>query len=229
MGIARKRKRMNPRKDAAMDKTTHFTVTISRQLGAGGVYIGQRLAKKRDVVYADREIIREAARKLSVLEDAVESREEKIDSFWKALLRPYAAGMADAYVPPKERVPTTRELFEAEAQIIKRIAGESSSVIIGRCGSYILRDHPMVISVFLHADVAFRKKRIAEFYAISESTAEKTIARSDKERALYHRTFTGVDWADATRYDLALDTGKIGFEKSCDIILKYIDTRRFGI
>ena len=49
------------------------------------------------------------------------------------------------------------------------------------------------------------------------------IAQSDKERALYHRTFTGMDWTDATRYDITLDTGRIGFDKSADIILKYAD------
>jgi len=208
-----------------MNKKEHFVVTISRQLGAGGVYVGQQLAKKLNVFYADREIIREAAKKLSVLEDAVESREEKIGSFWKSFLRPYAAGMADAYVPPKVSIPTTRELFEAETQVIKRIAGESSAIIIGRCGSYILRDHPHRISIFLHADKAFRKKRLAEFYKVSEDTAEKMIARSDKERSLYHRTFTGTDWTDVTRYDLALDTGKIGFDQSVDIIMEYIETR----
>jgi len=207
-----------------MNKTPCVAVTISRQLGAGGVYVGQQLAKKLDFFYADREIIREAAKKLSVLEEAVESREEKIGSFWKSFLRPYTVGMTDAYVPPKANIPTTRELFEAETQVIKRIARESSAIIIGRCGSHILQEHPNHIGLFLHADMVFRKKRIAVFYSMSEEAAEKMIIRSDKERALYHRTFTGGHWTDATRYDMTLDTGKIGFDQSVDIILKYIET-----
>jgi len=38
-----------------------FVITISRQLGSGGSYIGQQLAQKLNIFYADREIIREAA------------------------------------------------------------------------------------------------------------------------------------------------------------------------
>ncbi len=209
-----------------MNKTPCVAVTISRQLGAGGVYVGQQLAKKLDFIYADREIIREAAKKLSVLEEALESREEKIGSFWKSFLHPYTAGMADAYVPPKENIPTSRELFEAETQIIKRIARESSAIIIGRCGSHILREHPNHVSIFLHADRMFRKIRIAEFYSISEEAAEKMIVRNDKERALYHRTFTGGHWTDATRYDMTLDTGKIGYDGSVEVILQYLEAHK---
>jgi len=37
-----------------MEKATKFSITISRQLGSGGAYIGQQLAKKLDIFYADR-------------------------------------------------------------------------------------------------------------------------------------------------------------------------------
>jgi cytidylate kinase len=49
------------------------------------------------------------------------------------------------------------------------------------------------------------------------------IAQSDKERALYHRTFTGQEWTDARRYDISINTGKIGLDKSVELILKYLE------
>jgi cytidylate kinase len=205
-----------------MEQTPLFVITISRQLGSGGAYVGQQLAKKLNLFYADREIIRQAAKELSVLEEALESSEEKLGSFWKSVLRSYTFGMADVYVPPKENIPTSRELFEVESQIIRSIAQKSPAVIIGRCGSHILREHPNHISIFLHSDRMFRKNRIQECYPVSKETAEKMIDQSDRERALYHRTFTGVEWTDATRYDIALNTGKTGFDKSVEVILKYI-------
>jgi CMP/dCMP kinase len=64
---------------------SQIVITISRQLGSGGAYIGQQLAKKLNILYLDREIIRLAAEKLSVLEDELEPRDERILSFWQSV------------------------------------------------------------------------------------------------------------------------------------------------
>jgi CMP/dCMP kinase len=205
-----------------MKNTSPFVITISRQLGAGGAYIGQQLAKNLNVFYADREIISQAAQQLSVLKEDLESRDEKILSFWQSFIRSYAT-TPDTYVPPQIMPPSDRQLFKIESEIIARIAKEHSAVIIGRCGSYILREHPNHISIFLHADMIFRKGRIQNLYNVSEEVAEKMIVQNDKERALYHHTFTGKEWTDARRYDVSIDTSKIGVDKSVEVILKYLE------
>lgn len=205
-----------------MKNTSPFVITISRQLGAGGAYIGQQLAKKLCVFYADREIISQAAQQLSVLKEDLESRDEKILSFWQSFIRSYAI-TPDTYVPPQIMPPSDRQLFKIESEIIARIAKEHSAVIIGRCGSYILREHPNHISIFLHGDITFRKGRIQNLYNVSEEVAGKMIVQNDKERALYHHTFTGKEWTDARRYDISIDTSKIGVDKSIEVILKYLE------
>jgi CMP/dCMP kinase len=205
-----------------MKETSPFVITISRQLGSGGAYIGQQLAKSLNVFYADHEIISQAAKQLSVLQEDLESRDEKILSFWKSFIRSYAVA-PDTYVPPRFIPPTDRELFKTESAIITRIAGERSAVIIGRCGSHILREHPNHVSIFLHSDITFRIGRVLKLCAVSEEVAGKRIVQSDKERALYHRTFTGKEWADARRYDISMDTSKTGLDKSAALILKYLE------
>lgn len=205
-----------------MKNTSPFVITISRQLGAGGAYIGQQLAKSLNVFYADREIISQAAQQLSVLKEDLESRDEKILSFWQSFIRSYAI-TPDTYVPPQIMPPSDRQLFKIESEIIARIAKEHSAVIIGRCGSYILREHPNHISIFLHGDITFRKGRIQNLYNVSEEVAGKMIVQNDKERALYHHTFTGKEWTDARRYDISIDTSKIGVDKSIEVILKYLE------
>lgn len=203
-----------------MEKNLPFVITISRQLGSGGSFIGQQLAQKLNAFYADREIIRKAAEQLSVLEEDLESRDEKILSFWESFV--YTTVFApDVYIPSRSLLPTDRELFEAEAEIIKHIARERSAVIIGRCGFHILREFPNRLSLFLHAEHAFRSDRIQKQYAISSDEAETMIVQSDKERALYCKTFTGKNWTDATLYDLSIDTGKIGLDKTAAFILSY--------
>jgi len=205
-----------------MKQTSPFVITISRQLGAGGAYIGQQLATKLNILYADREIIRQAAKKLSVQEETVEPRDEKLRSFWKSFLRSYAFGTG-AYVPPKNNMPTSRELFETETEAIKSIAQECSAVIIGRSGAYVLRDHPNHVSIFIHGDRSSRSSRLQKLHHVSEEAAGKMIDQSDEERALYHHTFTGKEWTDARRYHLAINTGKIDLDKSVDLLLKYME------
>jgi cytidylate kinase len=205
-----------------MKKTLPFVITISRQLGSGGTYVGQQLAKNLNIFYADREIIRQAAKKLSILEEALESRDGKIISFWQSFFN-LCTFAADPYIPPQSIMePTDRELFKVEAEIIERIAKERSAVIIGRCGYHILCEHPSHINIFLHGDIAFRIGRIQKLYNVSEEVAGKMIFQNDKERAYYNYKFTGKEWTDARQFDLSIDTCKIGLDESVELILKYL-------
>ena len=206
-----------------MEKTTKFSITISRQLGSGGAYIGQQLAKQLDIFYADREIIDRVARQYAVLEEDVASNDEKIISFWQSFLQ-FNTISTDLYVPPKLQAPTDKELFQAEAEIIEHIVEERSAVIIGRCGANTLRDDPNSVNVFLHGDTASRIKRIQGLYQVSEDTAESMIDQSDKDRARYCRIVTNKEWEwnDSRNYDLTIDTGKLGVDKCVELILDYL-------
>ena len=206
-----------------MKQTNKFAITISRQLGSGGAYIGQQLAKKLNIFYADRDIIDKVAKQFAILEEDVASNDEKILSFWESFLQ-FNTMATDLYVPPKLLSPTDRELFQAEAEIIKHIADEKPAVIIGRCGSYILYNHPNTVKIFLHGDIASRKKRIKKLYHVSEVAAEGMIDQSDKERARYCRIVTDKkwEWNDSRHYDLTIDTSKLDVDKCVDFILDYL-------
>jgi len=206
-----------------MKVNSPFVITISRQLGSGGAYIGKQLAKNLDIFYADREIISQVARQYSLLEEDLESHEEKKASFWQSIIQTYGFGLPDGYVPPQITFPTDRELFQAESDIIEHIAKERSSVIIGRCGSHILRKHPNHFDIFLHGDLPFRRERIQKLLKVSEQIAERMIIQSDKERSQYYQAFTDREWLDARQYDISINTSKIGLDKSIDLIMKYLE------
>ncbi|MEN6361016.1 MAG: cytidylate kinase-like family protein [Bacteroidales bacterium] len=207
-----------------MKQTKPFIITINRQLGSGGAYIGQQLADKLSIFYADREIIRHAAKELSVMEEDIDFREEKVPSFWEALFQNNAFS-ADIYVPQKSMPPTDRELFEAEANVIRHIAKEKSAVIIGRCGFHILKDYPNLIKVYLHASKDFRSNRIQRVYEISKEEADKMIIQSDKARTSYCKSYTGKEWADARNYDICIDTSKVDVDKAVELILSYLKAK----
>jgi CMP/dCMP kinase len=204
-----------------------IAITISRELGSGGAYIGQHLAEKLGILYADREIVSRAAKELRLIEEDVETRDEKKTSFWESVLQAGALGTPEMYVPPDINLVSDRELFETESKAILEIVREHSAVIIGRCGSYLLRDHPSHVSVYLHADLSFRLPRVEKVFNTSSSGAAKLIERSDRDRAQYIHAHTGRRWNDALQYHLALDTGILGLDQATDLILDYIGLR-FG-
>ena len=206
-----------------MDRSKPYAITISRQIGSGGAYIGQKLAKKLNIYYADREILNQAAQKLAVLDKDLEEREEKLQTFWDSFFQ-FNTYATDMYLNPILIKPSTYELFQTEEEIIKRIASEQSCVIIGRCGYHILREHANRINVFLHADIDFRSKRIQELHQVSEKKALEMIRSIDKERANFTEEYTGKKWTDSVQFDICLNTGKIGMEKSVDLIIQYLES-----
>jgi cytidylate kinase len=202
-----------------MKETSPFVITISRQKGSGGAYLGKRLAAHLNILYLDREIVSQAAKELKMPIESLESRDEKLTPFWQSLLESYAYITPTPYVPPPLHMPTDRELYSTESNIIKRIAQQRSAVIVGRGGYYVLRQHPRHLSILLHAGVTFRQRRVQELYNLSAKEALDLIASIDKEREHYLRALTGQNCMDARHYHLSLDTSLVGLEAAEEIIL----------
>ena len=208
-----------------MTKTPTFAITISRQLGSGGAYLGQRLATRLDITYLDREIVSEAAKKLRVSEDTVTACDEKLTPSWKKLFSSYP--ISGTYVPPELVMLNDETIHETESEVIKRAAQETGVIIIGRGGSHVLRQHPRHLSIFLCADIAFRQQRVQKLYNLSEQQALKYIESTDQSRARYLLRLTGQDWNDARQYQLCLDTSVSGFDTAEEIIMDIVRAR-FG-
>ncbi len=165
------------------------------------------------------------AEHVSVSGENIEFMDEKKMSFWKSYFQSHSLPAVDNYTPPQFMIPSDWELFKEEVRIIEMIAKERSAVIIGRCGSHILRDHPNHISIFIHSSIPFRTERIQKLYNVSEDAAVRMITRSDKDRSYYNQAFTGKDWGDARQYDLSIYTSKTGLENNIKLILNYIELR----
>lgn len=207
-----------------MEKELPLVITISRQLGSGGALLGQKLAEKMKMLYLDREIIKEVAEKLGILTEDIEWRDERIISEWRSIIKlitsvqpPISYPILEPVVPNVPVTLSNKELFAAESEIILRVAQEKPAVIIGRCGSYILRNHPKHVSVFLHADIEFRKQNVQEYYGVSAKDAAKLIVSADKSRTRYIHEFTGCDMNDVRKYHLSIDTGVLGLDGTVNL------------
>jgi CMP/dCMP kinase len=208
-----------------MTNNSPFVITISRQLGSGGAYLGRRLATRLNILYLDREILYQAAQELQISEIDLNPLDERVTPRWQSWLQSMAQSYSLGFTPPAINIPTNQRLYEVESDVIRRTAQQHSAVIVGRAGSYVLRQHPQHLSIFLYADVTFRQKRVQELYNVSAQEALKLINRIDRERTNYLHVFTGQDWMNACQYHLCFDTGVVGLDRAEDIIITALQAR----
>lgn len=204
------------------------TITISRQFGCGGSYVGQLIATRLGLKYVDREVLHLAAREFGCSEETVAAREERVASFWERILSGLTFGTPEApYTPPPLRNFTDEELFEKQTEILKRIASRHDSVVIGWAGVYVLPRHPGMFSIFCHAPASFRLKRIMQLYdAATKEDARRMMEESDEMRKRYFNAMTGYDWACAENYNLSIDTSLLPLEEIAEMLINLLKRKR---
>jgi len=202
-----------------MNREEKFVITISRQFGTGGHEIGAELARRLGVKLLDKQILNAVARRFCAVEDAVEKIEARNPLWRDDFTQFYRSYMAGSEYDGREQDQTSHQLFEAQADAIRRIASEESCVIVGRCGFHIFRNHPNALKIFVHADDDCRKRRLAEKFGISEHDAAAMLVDNDFSRELYTKTFTGSDWQDARNYDVTLNVRQFGVNGAVDFLM----------
>src|ERR1041385_2784458 len=204
------------------------TITISRQMGAGGSYIGQVIAKRLGLKYVDREVLHLAAQEFGCDEETIAARSERVTSFWERVLGGLSFGAPEAvYTPPPLGNFSDRELFEKQTQILKRIASQENCVVVGWAGVFMLPRHRGMFSAFCHAPKSFRVKRIMNVYQnLNEERARTLIAESDRTREIYFNEMTGHDWMCARNYNLSIDTSLQPLEDIAELIIKLSQRQR---
>lgn len=191
-------------------------ITIARQYGSGGREIGEKVAALLGIKAYGKELIDIAAEKSGYHPDMLHKADERAAGsllYSLAVGASVAGGIAGHY-----DIPINDKLFIVQNDIIKELAEKEQCVIIGRCGDYALRNFENKISVFIHSDFEWRKKRIAEKNGISEKEAENLIVKEDKYRANYYNFYTGHKWGASERYDATFNSSILGVDEIARII-----------
>ena len=199
-----------------------MVITVGRQYGSGGREIGTMLAKQLGIAYYDDMLLKEAAEESGLCEELFRSFDERPKSFlYSIAMDPYSFSMN--HVTPKGSI--EQQVYLATYDTIKKLADKGPCVLIGRCADYILQDKAKCLKVFIHADMAFRAKRIVEVYGEREQSPEQRLRDKDKRRAAYHRFYTNMKWGYAQNYHITLDSGELGIDKCADIIADLYKSR----
>lgn len=193
----------NEENDAVIPKTykgKKIVVTISREYGSGGRYVGELLAKNLGIPFYDKNLI---------------------------ILSAKESGLATEYVKKNEQTlegPQTTDdlLYIATTKVIEKLYKKGSCVIVGRCGNFILKNKKDVLKVYLYSSLDDKINRVTKYYNIDKDKALNTINKVNKERKKHYKYYTNTILDDYNNYDLVLDVSKFGVEKTAEIISNII-------
>jgi MATE efflux family protein len=184
-------------------KGKKIVITISREYGSGGHYVGELLAKRMGINFYDKNLINLISKKSGLSKEYVEENDQKLASF--------------KYIDNNDD-----RIFIAEEKVIKDLAMKESCVIVGRCADYILKDNKDTIKVFLYSSSQDKVKRAVKYYNLEEDKALKEINKINSERAKHYKYYTNRDWYDFANYDIALNVDYLGVEKTAELLEQVI-------
>ena len=221
-----------PRKESIMElprkeePSMNTIITIGRQFGSGGKEIGIRVAKELGIPFYDKEILQETAKKSGLCEKILENFDERP----KSLL--YSIAM-DSYM---FALPGTgagdsleQQVYLATFNTIRQIARKGPCVIIGRCADYALADDPNHLSIFIHAPLEDRIRRVAERQNLPPEKARSVITKTDKRRASYYEYYSSQRWGAVDSYDFCLNSSYLGLSGTVELIRAIADHKEHPV
>ena len=190
-----------------------FIITIGREYGSGGRFIGELLAKKLNISFYDENLLTKASEESGLSEFVFKSYDEKKDAFFVNGAGLYSYDMS-----------LGQKVFLAQFETIKNIAKNESCVIVGRCADYVLKDMENVISIFICAPMEDKIDRAIKYYGLNPNKAQSQIVKINKKRKSYYNYYTDRDWGKANNYDLCINSN-IGIDESVEAIIAYVKAR----
>ena len=193
---------------------TKRIITISREFGSGGRFIGEEVAKKFGIAYYDKNVINEIAEKSGLSPEYIQENAELSP---KRGLFAYAFAGRDITGKSVEDM-----VYEAQRNVILELADKEPCVIIGRNADYILKDRDDVLNVFVHGDAPEKMQRIRQIYHVSEKDAAKMMADTDKRRMANYNFYTNQKWGKASNYTLCLNSSQLGYDRCAYFMIRCV-------
>ena len=191
-------------------------VTISRQYGSGGRFIGKLLADELGIPFYDKEIIAQASENSGFAQEFIKNNEQKMRGISSFAFTPsvFGANMVSNFENIESRI------YSSEADAIEKFAKQGACVIVGRCADYVLKEKYKCLDVFIHADMKDRIDRVINIYRRTDDAkkAERLIKENDRMRARHYRYYTDAEWGESDNYHITLNSTAIGVENCAEIL-----------
>lgn len=175
-------------------------ITISRQMGSGGIPIAHQVAETLGYTLVDGEAIMAAAAAYGLSAEAIEQADEKPPHFVDKL--------------------DTKQILDLHLieLIILEYALKGNVIIYGRGGQDLLQEIKSVLRVRIIAPFEDRAERWAEREWLDPDRARYLVRKSDQQRAGFIKYYFDRDWDDPLGYDLVINTEHLSEEMAVKLI-----------
>ena len=199
-------------------------ITIGRQYGSAGREIGKKVAENFGIKYYDKDLITRVAKESGYCEEMIAHNDERpTNSFlYNLVMDTYSFGYnSSSFVD----MPLSHKIFLAQFDTIRKIASEGPCILVGRCADYALEEFDNVLSVFIHADMDARIRRIARIYDLTDAKAKDLIKKTDKRRSSYYNYYSNKKWGAAESYNICLDSSLLGIHGTAKAIEQLVELK----
>src|SRR5512139_1754257 len=185
-------------------------ITISRQMGSGGIPIAQKVAEKLGYTLVDGDAIMEVADQYGLTRESLELADEKPPHFSEKLDIKHEIAL---------------HLIEL---IILEYALKGNIIIYGRGGQDLLKGINSVLRVRVIAPFEERVERWAEREWLDTERARKLVRKSAQQRARFISYYFDRDWDDPLGYDLVINTERLSDESAVRVTCDAIKDRKLA-
>ena len=208
----------------------HIHINIGRQIGAGGLEVARELGKRFGIKVYDKELLTIAAKE-SGLDHSVFAMEDEKDNLSLNTgfsFSSFAEAISNAFKPS---VYNSNTIFTIQSEVIRRLAKEGSTIFVGRCADYVLREFEDCFNVFITASMPDRIKRVrtinkyGDSVGLSDEKLADLLQKGDRKRASYYGDYSFKTWGAAESYDMCLSSSLLGIDGCADIIEETIKRR----
>jgi len=198
-------------------------VSISRQFGAGGKTLGDRLARRLGYQMIHSHILYLVAKEAKVSLDWVRSVEREAGGrLMRILAGLVPSDFIERHLGEEKHDFDEKRYVEFLTKVIQDIADAGNAIILGRGSQYILAQHPDTVRVLLVATWDFRVKFLMDHYDLSRSKAEGLVQKEERKRARFLKNFSEDDPNDPVLYHLTINTGLVGLDEAENLVVELV-------
>ena len=175
-------------------------ITISRGSFSGGKMLAETLAKRLGYRSIERDQVIRKAAAWGVSQDDLRAALEKPPAF---------LGQSQH----------TKYIYLAfiQAALTEEVRG-GNAIYHGLAGHLLLGRGPHVLRTRIIAPMEFRIGKVQERLQYGRKEAIAYIEKMDDDRRKWTQFLYGVDWRDASLYDLVLNLEQMSLQEACDVV-----------
>ncbi|MBW2619756.1 MAG: cytidylate kinase-like family protein [Deltaproteobacteria bacterium] len=184
---------------------------------------GKALARKLNYNYADRDIIRELARRANISEEYVESYEDgRSRGLMQILSNTVSMNFIKRIIGDSAGYIDSKIYFKLLEEIVISLAKRDNIVIVGRGSHCILQGYDGAYFIKVRAEWEDRLKTARKLLSSRVCDVEDYILEQDKREKKFMEYFYNVDWLDPSLFSLVINLSKVSIEEGIQQVIDLI-------